>query len=632
MDSQFKCNCGKPMAYSNEPCKDCGSLGPHSYAGKAGPPAPTRQVPPQQGRPDNIPVDRGERQSPASSGCEGPANFEPVDDVSPRRGGGQRGEDDSRFPVGISRRAEILDHIEDMDREDGKGPAKQKKKSREREDSGDWDTGEKPARERHFESFLDEGEEEEKPRKSRSSGIAATVISIILVIALISGALYVYNNFDEVSGWLMTPAGPETVRPVEQPSVPADSEQSQPPSTGTTAGQANPGPFAGLLAALGWGKTPGTADNTSTPAASSNQTATASSNQTAPAVVPPVPVKPVVPSDTTLPVISDILIKSITDHGAVVTWKTDELCTSRLSYKTELGERNNINGSVTPSRYHQADLSGLESGKAYYITLLCQDAAGNESKQDRTFQTLLSAADTAAPQLVGQPSVSVDDTTATITWKTNENAKSQVRYGLVTGNEFPSSFTYAFSNDHSIFLSGLSPNTTYRYQLISKDASGNVMTSTEDFSFKTDPESGTSPYMGSKAPNFSLKNLKGEDVSLSQLRGKKVILNFWASWCSPCKIELPHFQAVWDKYGPDAGFTILTVAGSQSDPDEIRSFIANKNYTFPVCLDPGEDAFNKYELTSIPKTYFIDKDGVIRRIQQGMFTGPGEIEFMLNSY
>jgi peroxiredoxin len=171
----------------------------------------------------------------------------------------------------------------------------------------------------------------------------------------------------------------------------------------------------------------------------------------------------------------------------------------------------------------------------------------------------------------------------------------------------------------------------YHYQLISRDAAGNVMTS-GDFSFKTEPETGAAPYMGSKAPNFTLKNLQGETVSLSQYRGKKVILNFWASWCTPCKIELPHFQALWDKYGPGGDFVILTVAGSQSEEPAIRSYMANGNYTFLVCLDPGEEAFNRYDLTSIPKTYFIGKDGVIRRIQQGMFTGPGEIEFMLNSY
>jgi len=611
LDSQFRCKCGKPMAYSNEPCKDCGSLGPHSYAGQAGPPAVTTQLPPQQRRPENIPVDRGERRPAASSGRESPASFEPVDaaDIAPQRGRGQRGDDDSRFPVGISRRAEILNHIEEMDREDGKEPAKRQKKAREREADEVWDKGERPAGERHFESFLDEGDAEE-PRKSKAGGIASTVISIVLIIALVIGALYIYNNFEELTLWLAAPAGPSTIGPSDQPAATDDSGQNF---------------FAGLMAAFGWGKSqPGTAENTSPPAATSNETTT--SNPIS------IPVQPAAPSDTTLPVISDILIKSITDHSAVVTWNTDEPCTSRISYKTGVGESYNSSGAVTDSRYHQSDLSELESGKTYDITIICRDAAGNESRQERTFQTLLSMADTAAPQLVGEkPAVSVDDTSATISWKTNEKAKSQVEYGLGAGYEFPSGFTHDFRYDHSIFLSGLSPNTVYHYQLISKDAAGNIMTS-GDFSFKTEPETGAAPYMGSKAPNFTLKNLQGEDVSLSQYHGKKVILNFWASWCTPCKIELPHLQSIWDKYGSGSDFVILTVAGSQSDESAIRSFIASSNYTFPVCLDSGEDAFNRYELTSIPKTYFIDKDGVIRRIQQGMFTSPGEIEFMLNSY
>jgi peroxiredoxin len=307
------------------------------------------------------------------------------------------------------------------------------------------------------------------------------------------------------------------------------------------------------------------------------------------------------------------------------------LCTSRVKYKTELGEPHVLNAAVTPTRYHKVDLSGLENGKTYYITLISSDDAGNEARQERNFQTLMSAADTAAPQLEGEPSVSADDTTATISWKTDEKAKSQVRYSLGTGYEFPSGFTYEYSYTHSIALSGLSPNTEYHYQLISRDASGNVMTS-GDFKFKTEPETGYAPYMGSKAPNFTLRDLQGETVSLSQFRGKKVILNFWASWCTPCKIELPHFQTLWARTNPGADYVILAVAGSQSEENVIRDFVTDGNYTFTVCLDPNDDAFNKYELTSIPKTYFIDKDGVIRRIQQGMFTGPGEIEFLLNSY
>ncbi len=77
---------------------------------------------------------------------------------------------------------------------------------------------------------------------------------------------------------------------------------------------------------------------------------------------------------------------------------------------------------------------------------------------------------------------------------------------------------------------------------------------------------------------------------------------------------------------------LLTVAGSQSEEAAIRSYVKDNNYNFTVCLDSDDSTFNRYEIVSIPKTYFIDKGGVIRRVQQGMFTSPGEVEFMLNSY
>lgn len=239
--------------------------------------------------------------------------------------------------------------------------------------------------------------------------------------------------------------------------------------------------------------------------------------------------------------------------------------------------------------------------------------------------------DTTPPKLTEQPRVFPNESSATISWKTNEKAVSQVNFGYSAGYQFQSAFTPKSSQDHSVYLDGLTADTTYHYQLISRDIAGNIMTST-DYTFRTEPVTDAAPYMGSKAPNFTLKKLDGKEVSLNQFRGKKVILNFWASWCSPCKIELPHFQAEWDKYSTSNDVMLLTVAGSQSDEDVLRSYMANNNFNFTVCLDSSDNVFNKYDLTSIPKTYFLDKSGVIHRVQQGMFTSPGEIEFMLNSY
>jgi peroxiredoxin len=499
----------------------------------------------------------------------------------------------------------------------------QKRQRKEREQVEEYDFDEKPTTKKHYKDFLEEDEDgEQQPAGVNTRSLVTTAISIILIVSLIIGFIYIYNNFDEITRWLASPTVPEVIRP-EGGSGSGNTTQTQP--------AVNP---------LAWISTIFAADKSGTkPTANTTVPTVILSQDPAPPVTPVVtapatPTTPVPPSDTTRPTVYEPVIKSVSDRGATVTWKTSEPCISEIHYKTDTGETRIIKVSTKPEVNHTVSLSGLDSGQKYYIKLQCQDNSGNLNELvERSFQTLLSAADTMPPQLVGLPSVSVSDTSATISWRTDEPAKSQVKYGPVTGDEFPSAFTDKFNTGQSVFLSSLSPSTTYHYQLISRDASGNTMTgSSNDFIFKTEPDIGASPYMGSRAPNFTLKNLQGEDVSLSQFRGKKVILNFWASWCTPCKVEIPHFQAVWDKYSSGNEIMILTVAGSQSEEELIRSFISNGNYTFMVCLDPGEQAFNKYELTSIPRTYFIDKDGVIRRIQQGMFTGPGELEFMINSY
>jgi peroxiredoxin len=540
-----------------------------------------------------------------------------IPEEPPARSGGRHDADDSRFPAGMRHRSPILDHIENMGSGEQKESKKRQRKEREQDEESGFD--EKPAAKKHYKDFLEEdGDEERQPAGVNTRSLVTTAVSIILIVILIMGAMYIYNNFDDITRWLSSPTIPEAVRPEARPTS-VDPAQAQPAVN----------PLAWLTSVFTAAKPdPAPTANTTVPA-------TAASQDPAPAVTPAVvPAAPSIPSDTVQPTVYDFVIKSVSDRGAIITWKTSEACISEIHYKTDTGETRIIKVSTKPEVNHMISLTGLDSGQKYYIKLQCQDNAGNINEPvERDFQTLLSAADTIAPQLIGRPTVSADDSSATISWVTDEKAKSQVKYGPVTGDEFPSSFTDKFNTSHSVFLSGLSPSTTYHYRLISRDASGNTMTLiSDDCVFKTEPETGASPYMGSRAPNFTLKNLKGEDVSLSQFRGRKVILNFWASWCTPCKVELPHFQTVWDKFSSGDEAVILTVAGSQSDEEQIRSFVTNGNYTFIVCLDPGEDAFNKYDLTSIPRTYFIDKDGVIRRIQQGMFTGSGELEFMINSY
>ncbi len=229
----------------------------------------------------------------------------------------------------------------------------------------------------------------------------------------------------------------------------------------------------------------------------------------------------------------------------------------------------------------------------------------------------------------------------TVSWTTSENASSFIKYGTDLSLTFPSTEVPQLSTEHSIFINGLTPNTSYHYKIFSSNAAGDTATkggtADDDRTFTTQPASNAAPYSGSMAPDFTLHYLdnnevSSKEISLSQYLGKKVILNFWASWCGPCKMELPHLQAIWTKYRNSSDIMLLTVAGSQSDISVIKDFMAQNNFDFTVCLDENDGVFNTYGISSIPRTYFLDKNGVIRKIQQGMFTSPGEVEFMLDSY
>ncbi len=129
------------------------------------------------------------------------------------------------------------------------------------------------------------------------------------------------------------------------------------------------------------------------------------------------------------------------------------------------------------------------------------------------------------------------------------------------------------------------------------------------------PEKGELPAKGMLAPDFHLTILDGEETSLSDYRGKVVAVNLWATWCPPCRAELPGMNAVYDAYHED-GFVLLAVNGREEE-SLVSKFINEEGFTFPVLLDPQGQVMSIYSVYSFPTTYIIDRDGVIRYVQTG---------------
>jgi thiol-disulfide isomerase/thioredoxin len=117
------------------------------------------------------------------------------------------------------------------------------------------------------------------------------------------------------------------------------------------------------------------------------------------------------------------------------------------------------------------------------------------------------------------------------------------------------------------------------------------------------------PEAGLLAPGFELQSLEGDPVSLSDYLGKPVIINFWATWCGPCRLEMPVFQEYKDLYGTDLG--ILTINSGESEGD-IEQFMTELDLDLTVLLDKDLQVEQLYRVQGLPSTYFLDEEGVIR--------------------
>jgi len=135
------------------------------------------------------------------------------------------------------------------------------------------------------------------------------------------------------------------------------------------------------------------------------------------------------------------------------------------------------------------------------------------------------------------------------------------------------------------------------------------------------------PQIGKMAPSFEIPDIEGQPVSLSDFRGKPVLLNFWATWCGACRLEMPYIQEVYDEWS-ERGLVILAVNIGES-PSQVEEFMQVHNFAFPLLLDMAGDVAMQYNVRGIPTTYFIDDTGIIQDVKIGAFFSVAEIESML---
>ncbi len=125
-----------------------------------------------------------------------------------------------------------------------------------------------------------------------------------------------------------------------------------------------------------------------------------------------------------------------------------------------------------------------------------------------------------------------------------------------------------------------------------------------------------------QAPNFTLKSLGGKNLKLSEMTGNVVLINFWASWCGPCREEMPLLNDLHKKYEP-LGFTVLGV-NVEEDARNARGFLKNFPVDFPVLLDNKNQVSKKYNVIAMPTTVVVDRDGNMRFLHKGYKPGDEE--------
>jgi peroxiredoxin len=139
---------------------------------------------------------------------------------------------------------------------------------------------------------------------------------------------------------------------------------------------------------------------------------------------------------------------------------------------------------------------------------------------------------------------------------------------------------------------------------------------------------GQKSLVGQPAPDFNFYVTEEQSISLSDLQGSPVLLNFWASYCSPCIKEMPYLQQVYDDW-QEKGLVLLAINIGE-DPSDVENFAQSLRLYFPILLDSEGIVASQYGVGPIPTTFFIDSQGIVQHVQVGAFQSAADIESILS--
>jgi peroxiredoxin len=239
------------------------------------------------------------------------------------------------------------------------------------------------------------------------------------------------------------------------------------------------------------------------------------------------------------------------------------------------------------------------------------------------------AADRTPPEISEIMVLDITGTSAVITWETEESATSIVDYREASSSEPARQMSDVLVTRHSITLTDLKPLTEYQFTITSVDASGNESVVEDGLVFTTLTAVPVGVAVGDMAPDFTLEQYGGGQVTLSDFRGQWILLHFWQSTCSACRNEIPYIQSYYDTWDNEK-IVILTVA-TRDKFALVRAYMVGNGLDFPVLLDPEGTLDELYQITGFPTSYFIDPDGIIRYVKEERFMNLDEIEVAVDA-